>query len=108
MKADTMSDDVVEAMALAAMRAVVAQDFMMDAGAVTGTKIDWLDQSETDFMPVAQAALEAIRSAGYVVVPAEPTEAMVSAGAQDFSGDLVTKRGAIDIYRAMIAEAEGK
>lgn len=74
--------------------------------------IDWLAnpiREAYDGSPaeIALAVLDAIRSAGYVVVPVEPTEAMVSAGAQDFSGDLVTKRGAIDIYRAMIAAAEG-
>lgn len=51
---------------------------------------------------IAEDALAAIKQAGFVVVPAEPTEAMVEAGVKDFGGDLVTTRGASDIYRAMI------
>lgn len=53
----------------------------------------------------ADAALAAIKEAGFVVVPAEPTEAMVDAAAKDFRGDLVTARGASGIYRAMIEAA---
>ena len=51
---------------------------------------------------LADAALAAIKVAGFVVVPAEPTAEMLVAGAKDFKGDLVTTRGASAIYRAMI------
>jgi hypothetical protein len=66
--------------------------------------MQYLDNEE-DCDGLADAALAAIKEAGFVVVPAEPTEAMVEAGAKDFGGDLVTTRGASDIYRAMIEAA---
>lgn len=77
------TESVVDVMARAALMAVLEQDYMFDScGFLEDTKVEWLDQSETDFVPVAQAALSALKNAGYAVVPVEPTEAMVDAGAE--------------------------
>lgn len=59
---------------------------------------------------VARAALAAAREAGWRLVPAEPTEAMLTAGApvcyQAYDGDwAVALSDAGDCYRAMIAAA---
>ena len=53
----------------------------------------------------AQAALAAIEARGLAVVPVEPTEGMVDAGASErgFSGQYVGEVGALYAYRAMLA-----
>lgn len=55
---------------------------------------------------IALAVLEAIRSAGYVVVPREPTYAMRLAGPPRL-GEILTYRDMGDLWKAMIAAAEG-
>lgn len=57
----------------------------------------------------ARAALAAAREAGYAVVPAEPTEAMVQTGLDELRTHLghggVIVRDAVFCYRAMIEAA---
>ena len=78
------NEKLIEEMARGIAEAILSQD--MNDGPLPegwGMKVSWLDQGETDFAPVAQAALAAhnaaIEAAGFMVVPVEPTEAMVSA-----------------------------
>jgi hypothetical protein len=52
--------------------------------------------------PTADAILAALRAAGYVVVPSEPTEAMVQAAAKQCGGGFYRQP-----YRAMLSAAEG-
>jgi len=77
---------------------------------------DFWEENEyqrTHYMNEAQAALAAIEAAGFMVVPVEPTEAMVHQGGSAFDhpslymgGPSHTgKRKADAIYRAMIAAA---
>lgn len=91
MKANTI--DVVEIMARAIDRA------RCDAGRPDP------DKGLAEF--IATAALEAIRSAGYVVVPVEPTEAMWRAMTLEGDSHKATSPDYRLVYRAMIAAAEG-
>ncbi|MBL4858398.1 MAG: hypothetical protein JKY36_04265 [Erythrobacter sp.] len=79
--------------------------------------IDWLAnpiREAYDGSPaeIAIAVLEAIRSAGYVVVPVEPSEAMVRAFwfnlPSPYDIDMEDEDAAKLCIRAMIAAAEGE
>ena len=61
-----------------------------------------------EFISEAQAALDALAAAGYVVVPKEPTGAMVGAAQAYFdSAEYIIGNGHITAaYRAMIAAGE--
>lgn len=70
-----------------------------------------------DFAAIlATAAIEAIKDAGYAVVPVEPTEAMRQAAWVDAEASCsiygdearLSPRGAAVVYRAMIQAAEGE
>lgn len=69
------------------------------------------DDGQDHWLGLAQAALTAITTAGYAVVPVEPTEAMEEA-ARDVpyiamgNGEYLEPDRA-DIYRAMISAAQG-
>lgn len=53
----------------------------------------------------AAAALSALDAAGFAVVPKEPTEAMLEAGANKYDGDMNKQERA---YRAMLSAAQVK
>lgn len=53
------------------------------------------------YVPGIQAALSALHEAGFVVVPVEPTEAMIEAGRWPAEDD-----GPLACYRAMIQAAQ--
>lgn len=58
------------------------------------------------FTKAGPAILATIDAAGYVVVPKEPTDAMIAAGVTAFMNDagvLVADRDALFVWRAMIA-----
>lgn len=62
--------------------------------------------------------LNALRLAGYVILPKEPSDGMIEAGAMEsWAGDrgytheetkMLTEENAKEIYRAMISHAEGE
>lgn len=76
-----------------------------------------------DLLSAASAVLSAIKAAGYVVVPRQPTEAMLGAGAHQWTGtvgrnccyrtggripptgDCECREGTVDSWEAMIAAA---
>ena len=67
--------------------------------------LEWNDIEEEEFSEcIAQmeAALTAIRAAGWVVVPVEPTRAMLMAGYDESGG-----RAVISIWEAMLETAPG-
>lgn len=90
-----MMTDLREVIARAAARIPVVED--MPLGPVACNEI-------------ADAALAAIKAAGYVVLPAEPTEVMEEAGVEARHGNPVRQglHGAAvaEIYRAMIEAAK--
>jgi hypothetical protein len=56
----------------------------------------------------AEAALAAIRAAGWAVVPVEPTEEMLDIGTSHiFQPGVTWQKCASDAYRAMLAAAPG-
>jgi len=65
-----------------------------------------MEETKTQ-LPIALDAVEALRRAGYVIVPLQPTEAMLCAGAPlcflpyDGSWELA-RRDASECYRAMV------
>lgn len=87
-------DKLVEVVARAIHESCSQQDVM-----------GYLD-ANLDCEILAQAALSAIREAGYVVVPAEPTEGMICAGIIDRHEQPVPEAwslATVNIYKAMIA-----
>jgi hypothetical protein len=84
-------DDIVEAMRIAIAIRIPAPD-------------------KPDGYTAARAALAAQRAMGLVLVPEEPTEAMVEAALFDNDNALLMSADCTDIrnaYRAMIAAAQG-
>jgi hypothetical protein len=59
--------------------------------------------------PTADAILTALRAAGYVVVPREPTDEMMFAGAQALAMEMQAPSGVLMGigYAAMLSAAEG-
>jgi hypothetical protein len=56
-------------------------------------------------LPYIDAAIAAMREAGYVIVPMEPTEAMWKAGCEEYGRGIHT--GICDAIRAAIAAGAG-
>jgi len=61
-----------------------------------------------DAAECAGAVLEALAAAGYVIVPREPTEAMLEAGALTEDLDIGFAEQGANLWRAMIAAAPGQ
>ena len=59
-----------------------------------------VDQGWTDWLRYADAVLAEIAAAGMVLVPREPTEAMMEAA--------IFRSSAIELYRAMLSAAGGE
>lgn len=64
--------------------------------------VDW-ERGRTDSEEVADAILSALRSAGWAVVPVEPTEGMVADGALQA---LTTERHAQRVWEVMLKAAQ--
>lgn len=60
---------------------------------------------EASTLSFADAALSAIRAAGFAVVPVEPTEAMLKAGGNAYYGEGPGDTQAECIYAAMLTAA---
>jgi hypothetical protein len=65
---------------------------------------DIYDEQAEWWEECARAALDAIKTAGYVVVPKEPTEAMIAAACPDPVG-IVTRTARAETFRRMVAAA---
>jgi hypothetical protein len=92
-----MTDKPTEAEIVEAMRIAIA--------------IRWRASDKPDGYTAAQAALDAQRAMGLVLVPVQPTEAMVEAALFDNDNALLMSADCTDIrnaYRAMIAAAQGE
>jgi hypothetical protein len=64
------------------------------------------DEMRAGYMDAAQAALAAIKAQGLVVVPVEPTEGMIEAGADSYGDRFYFKpEHAARCFAAMIAAA---
>lgn len=75
-----------------------------------GQNVGWpVDQfKDAPSMEKAILILDALTAAGMVVVPIEPTEAMIEAGIQAFCMSRKAARGSLDdAYRAMTEAANG-
>lgn len=57
---------------------VIARAMLADLGYIDRLSLEQL--SSADFLGMAEAAIKAVRASGYVIVPREPTEAMIVAG----------------------------
>ena len=68
----------------------------------------WMEQrNSSNDQPFFAGMVHDIASGKLVIVPAEPTEAMLDAGADNLPHSLWTDRGrAKDLYRAMLAAAQ--
>jgi len=94
-----------EAELLEQMAMAMAKHFSMNnAPHMSGNPLNRLSILERGRLNNAtNAALAAIRAAGWAVVPVEPTGEMFEAGHEEFWEG----KGIVDTYRAMIAAAPG-
>lgn len=59
---------------------------------------------------LSRASLDALDAAGYVVMPKEPTDAMIEAGKEGFleAGFVAIDRDPLNVWRRMLHEARPK
>ena len=72
-------------------------------------ELEWLCESDralTAFLPDAKAFIKALEAQGLVIVPREPTEAMLQATEKEWDGRMSFR--STGAWQAMLAALEGK